>query len=334
MKDKNDIVILDFEKPVYELMHKIDDLKKESAEKNINLNIEIKKLDKKLKALKRKIYLTLTPWQITQIARHPNRPFLNDYIEFIFDEFIELHGDRCYGDDKAIIGGLARLNGQRVIVIGHQKGRTTEDNMYRNFGLAHPEGYRKALRLMELAEKFKIPVITFVDTQGAFPGIGAEERGQAEAIAKNLQDVSLLEIPIITVIVGEGGSGGALGIAVADKVVMLENSMYSVISPEGCASILWRDASKASDAASALCLTAKDLYRFGIIDEIIKEPLGGAHYDFDTTMKNVKNSIIVNLNTLKRVAPMKLVSMRYKRIRNLGEFEENGKRFTSKRFDI
>jgi len=325
-------MVLEFEKPIYELQEQIDKLKK-SAEENPNLNFdkEIKTLKKKIDILKKKIFSNLTAWQKVQLARHPMRPYFLDYVDRIFDNFIELHGDRAYRDDNAVVCGWAELDGESVMLVGQQKGRTIEENIQRNFGMMHPEGYRKALRVMKMAEKFKKPIITFIDTPGAYPGIGAEERGQAEAIARNLEEMAALESPIIAVVIGEGGSGGALGIGVANVVLMLENSIYSVISPEGCASILWRDASKAAEAAEALKLTAKDLFRFGINDDIVKEPLGGAHTDYDRTAKTLKEEIKKYLGQLKKMSAKELVSQRYKKFRDFGEYIENNKIKTSRK---
>jgi len=322
--------ILEFERPIYELEHRIGEMKKHNKRgPKVHTDIEI--LEKQLAELKKKVYSELSAWEKTALARHPHRPYTLDYVSAIFTDFIELHGDRRFADDPAIVGGFACLDGMRTMIIGHQKGRDIKENMRRNFGSAHPEGYRKALRLMQLAEKFGLPVVTFVDTQGAYPGIGAEERGQAEAIAFNLEKMSSLRTPILTVIIGEGGSGGALGIAVADAVLMLENSIYSVISPEGCASILWKDSSKAAQAAEAMSITADKLFRLGVIDSIIKEPLGGAHRDVPFTAVNVKNEILKFLNPLLGRPVEQLLRDRYHKFRVMGEFIENGKVVTSKR---
>jgi acetyl-CoA carboxylase carboxyl transferase subunit alpha len=323
--------ILDFERPIFELKHKIDDLKHVSKKHNkLKAEKEIDSLEKKLLTLKQGIYSKLRPWEKTAIARHPHRPYMLDYVNLIFKDFIELHGDRRFADDNALIGGFATLEDRNVMVIGHQKGRDLRENMRRNFGSANPEGYRKALRLMQLAEKFHLPVITFVDTSGAFCGIGPEERGQGEAIAFNLQKMSSLKTPIITFITGEGGSGGALGIAVADKVMMLENSVYSVISPEGCAAILWHDSAKAPDAADAMNITADKLFRLGVIDTIIKEPLGGAHNDFETTARNLKTELLKTLKILTRKPASLLVAERYRRFRRLGEYFDNRRLVSSR----
>jgi acetyl-CoA carboxylase carboxyl transferase subunit alpha len=271
--------MLDFEKPIFELEKKIAELRNLSADGKLNLESEVKKLEARLIHVKKDTYAALTPWQRVQIARHPKRPFALDYIQQIFTDFIEFHGDRTFADDKALVGGFANLDGQPFLVMGHQKGRDAKENIMRNFGSAHPEGYRKALRLMKMAEKFDRPIIAFVDTPGAYPGIGAEERGQAYTIAVNIMEMARIQVPIIVFVIGEGGSGGALGIGVGDRVIVLENAYYSVISPEGCAAILWKDRTKAPDAAAALKLTAKDLLELGLIDDLVKEPLGGAHKD-------------------------------------------------------
>jgi len=312
---------LDFERPILELEKKIEELKAFASQKKIDLSNEIKRLEEKLNQLEKDIYGKLTAWQRVQIARHPQRPYTLDYINLMMTDFIELHGDRLFGDDKAIVTGLAKLDGEKIFIIGHQKGRDTKENIFRNFGCAHPEGYRKALRCMKLAEKFKIPLISFIDTPGAYPGIGAEERGQAQAIAENLRVMANLEIPIIVCVIGEGGSGGALGIGVGDRILILENAYYSVISPEGCAAILWRDSSKAPEAAEALKLTAKDLLELGIVDEIIPEPLGGAHRDHKMIADNLKKAIRRNLNELKDIPISKLLNLRYEKFRKIGVFE-------------
>jgi acetyl-CoA carboxylase carboxyl transferase subunit alpha len=318
---------LEFEKPIEELETKIEELKRISDGKDIDISGEIKKLEKKVKELRSDIFSTLTPWQKTLIARHPDRPYTVDYINLITSDFIELHGDRKFSDDPAIVGGIAKINDIPFIIIGHQKGRGTKERIYRNFGQPHPEGYRKTLRLMKLAEKFKRPVITFIDTPGAYPGIGAEERGQAEAIAANLMEMSRLKTPIISIVIGEGGSGGALALGVADRLFMLEHSIYSVISPEGCAAILWKkngdlSSEDFSKAADALKLTAQDLLRFKIIDGIIPEPLGGAHKDPEGTAKKISEYILTAIEELKTKTPGKLIEERYKRFRKIGSFEE------------
>jgi len=312
---------LDFERPILELEKKIEELKIFTSQRKIDLSNEIKKLEEKLNQLRKDIYGNLSAWQRIQIARHPQRPYTLDYINLMMTDFIELHGDRTFGDDKAIVTGLAKLDGQKICIIGHQKGRGTKENLLRNFGCAHPEGYRKSLRCMKLAEKFKIPLVSFIDTPGAYPGIGAEERGQAHAIAENLREMANLTIPIIVCVIGEGGSGGALGIGVGDRILILENAYYSVISPEGCAAILWRDSSKAPEAAEALKLTAKDLLKFGIIDEIIPEPLGGAHRDPKMTADNIKQAIKRNLNELCQISIERLLKLRYEKFRKIGVFE-------------
>ena len=311
---------LDFEKPIVELENKIQELKNFTSQKKVNLSSEIKRLEEKLSRLKVEIYSNLTAWQRVQIARHPSRLYTLDYIQMLMSDFIELHGDRNYADDKAIVGGFARLQQQRIIVIGHQKGRDTKENLMRNFGCAHPEGYRKALRLMNLAEKFNLPVVIFIDTPGAYPGVGAEERGQAQSIALNLREMSNIKVPIIAIVIGEGGSGGALGIGVADRICVLENAYYSVISPEGCAAILWKSGSKAPEAAEVLKLTAQDLLKLGIIDEIIPEPLGGAHRDPEKMVSTLKAVIQKHLKELFALSVPDLLKGRYKKFRNIGEF--------------
>jgi len=310
---------LEFEKPIEELKKQIDMLESSSVvDENIKLQIE--QLKKRYEDLKKEIYTKLTPAQKVLISRHPQRPYAKDYITGIFSNFVELHGDRNFRDDKAVICGFAelQLNENKkisVAIVGQQKGRSLEENLVVNFGMMHPEGYRKALRIMKLAEKFHMPVISFIDTPGAYPGIGAEERGQAEAIAKNLQEMAELRTPILCIVIGEGGSGGALGIGVGDRLLMLENAYYSVISPEGCASILFRDSTKWQQAAEALKLTAKDLYELGVVDEIIPEPLGGAHKDVNKTIENVKNSVIRNISELINIPLDELVKKRYKKYR-------------------
>src|SRR5512136_1907888 len=312
---------LEFEKPIVELENKIEELTALSSDA-VDLKAEVAKLEKKAEKMREEIFSNLTRWQTAQVARHSSRPFTMDYIRLIFSDFIELHGDRCFGDDHAIVGGLAMLEDEPVMVIGHQKGRDTKEKVFRNFGMPHPEGYRKALRLMEMAERFRLPIITLVDTPGAFPGIGAEERGQAEAIARNLRDMSRLTVPIIVVITGEGGSGGALGIAVGDRILMLEFSIYSVISPEGCAAILWSDGTKGPQAAESLKLTARDIKELEVIDEIVKEPPGGAHRDHKTAAKNLQEAIYRHLQELREIAPDKLVEERYRKFRKMSRFVE------------
>ncbi len=316
---------LDFEKPIIELERKIEELKGFTRREDLNMSGELKKLETKLAEIKKDIYENLTPWQRVQLARHPRRPYTLDYIEMLMTDFIEIHGDRHFADDQAIVGGLATLDGEKIMVIGHQKGRDTKENLARNFGSAHPEGYRKAMRLMNLAAKFSIPIVTFIDTPGAYPGIGAEERGQAEAIAYNLREMAALETPIIIFVIGEGGSGGALGIGIGDKIYVLENAYYSVISPEGCAAILWKERSRSPDAAKALKITAKDLLEMGIIDGMIKEPLGGAHRNPQETAENIKVAIKKDLEILKKIPKNKLVDMRYEKFRAMGVFTEPSK---------
>ena len=313
---------LEFEKPIIDLERKIEDLKGFTSHKDINISGEVKRLEEKLAQIKKDIYDNLTPWQRVQIARHPKRPYTLDYIEMIMTDFVEIHGDRHFSDDKALICGLAKLNGERIAVIGHQKGKDTKENLERNFGCANPEGYRKAMRVMFMAEKFGLPVVALIDTPGAYPGIGAEERGQAEAIAYNLRAMAELKVPIICFVIGEGGSGGALGIGVGDRIYVLENAYYSVISPEGCAAILWKERSKSPDAAAALKLTGKDLLEMKIIDGIIKEPLGGAHRDPHEAAENMKKTIKKDLASLKAIPKDKLVDMRYDKIRAIGVFKE------------
>lgn len=318
---------LDFERPIEELEIKIDELKRLSDGKDIDISGEIKKLEKKVRNLRSEIFSSLTPWQKTLIARHPDRPYTLDYIKLAASDFIELHGDRRFSDDPAIVAGLAKINGFPIAIVGHQKGRGTKERISRNFGQPHPEGYRKALRVMKLAERFKRPVVTLVDTPGAYPGIGAEERGQAEAIAVNLMEMSRLKVPIISIVIGEGGSGGALALGVADRLYMLEHAVYSVISPEGCAAILWKkdgDLGTAdfSKAAEALKLTAQDLLKFKIIDGIIPEPLGGAHREPETTAKNLTEYILSAVDELKDKTSNKLIEERYRRFRKIGSFKE------------
>lgn len=312
---------LDFEQPIAELQAKIEELRY-VGDAEINLSEEIAKLEEKANTLTRSIFAKLTPRQISQLARHPKRPYTLDLIRYLFTDFKELHGDRAYADDKAIIGGLARFRDQSVVVIGHQKGRDTKENIMRNFGMPRPEGYRKALRLMRMAEKFHLPIITFIDTPGAYPGIGAEERGQSEAIARNLYEMAKLRTPIICTVVGEGGSGGALAIGVGDRVMMLQYATYSVISPEGCASILWKSAEKAADAADAMGITAERLKFLGLIDQIIPEPLGGAHRDMEAAARLVGDALESNLRELKQTKLDNLLDKRYNRIMNFGQFEE------------
>lgn len=313
---------LDFEQSVAELETKIEELRFVQTDSAVDITDEIDRLRAKTETQLKDIYAKLTPWQISQVARHPQRPYTLDYLAAIFTDFHELHGDRSFADDPAIVGGLARLNGQTVMVIGHQKGRDLKERTFRNFGMPRPEGYRKALRLMKLAEKFEIPVITFIDTPGAYPGIGAEERGQSEAIGRNLMEMAGLRVPIIPVVIGEGGSGGALAIAVGDTLLMLQYSVYSVISPEGCASILWKSADKAPEAAETLGITAQRLKTLGLIDKIIPEPLGGAHRDPEQMAGALKRALVESLRSFQGVSAQELVEKRYERIRALGKFKE------------
>ena len=309
---------LDFEQPIAELEAKIEELRLVGSDAEINIQDEIDKLTSKSHKLTESIFAKLTPWQISQLSRHPLRPYTQDYIDAIVDDFEELHGDRAYADDHAIIGGLGRIGDKAVVVIGHQKGRDTKEKIHRNFGMPRPEGYRKALRLMKMAERFNWPVITFIDTPGAYPGIGAEERGQSEAIARNLFEMAGLRTPIIATVIGEGGSGGALAIGVADRVMMMQYSTYSVISPEGCASILWKSAEKASTAAEAMSITSKDLKGHELIDEIVPEPLGGAHRDPKVAARNLKASLLEAINSLSDVATDRLLDSRYQRLMSYG----------------
>jgi acetyl-CoA carboxylase carboxyl transferase subunit alpha len=313
---------LDFEQPIAELEAKIEELRYVGDDAEININEEITRLEEKSRSLTKSIFAKLTPWQVSQMARHPQRPYTLDYVERIFTDFQELHGDRAYADDAAIVGGLARLEGRPVMIIGQQKGRDTQEKIRRNFGMPRPEGYRKALRLMRMAEKFGLPVLTFIDTPGAYPGIGAEERGQSEAIARNLFVMAELRTPILCTVIGEGGSGGALAIGVGDRVFMLQHGTYSVISPEGCASILWKSADKASEAAEALGITAERLKELGLIDGIIPEPLGGAHRDVDRMAATLKQSLIQHLDKLERTPIDKLLADRYQRLMSFGHVKE------------
>jgi acetyl-CoA carboxylase carboxyl transferase subunit alpha len=313
---------LDFEQPIADLEAKIEALRYASKDSDININEEIKRLRNKSRKLTESIFSSLTPWQISQLARHPTRPYMLDYVARVFTDFSELHGDRVYSDDAAIVAGLARLQGRAVVVIGHQKGRDTREKIRRNFGMPRPEGYRKALRLMKLAERFHIPVVTLIDTPGAYPGVGAEERGQSEAIARNLYVMARLRAPIVSVLIGEGGSGGALAIGVCDRLLMLQYATYSVISPEGCASILWRAADKAAEAADAMGITAESLSRLKIIDEIIPEPLGGAHRDVEAVATTLKSRLIVVLNQLCAKPVETLVEQRHARLMQYGVLEE------------
>ena len=313
---------LDFEQPIAELEAKIEQLRFVGDDAEVNINEEIARLEGKCKNLTESIFAKLSAWQISQLARHPRRPYTLDYIEHIFEGFEELHGDRAYSDDPAIVGGIARFEGEPVMIIGHQKGRDTKEKIRRNFGMPRPEGYRKALRLMQMAERFQLPILTFIDTPGAYPGVGAEERGQSEAIARNLFVMADLKTPIICTVIGEGGSGGALAIGVGDRVNMLEYSTYSVISPEGCASILWKSAEKASDAAEALGITSRRLKELGLIDEIIPEPLGGAHRNVEQMTRNVRSSLRQSLDRLKNTSIDRLLDQRYERVMSFGQFKE------------
>lgn len=314
---------LEFEKEIIELEEKITELKKFAEEQELDLSDKVEKLqnlrDEKLK----NIYKNLSTWERIFVARHPERPYTLDYIEHITTDFVELHGDRVFGDDPAIVGGLCKIDGKKVMIIGQQKGRTTEDKIYRNFGMANPEGYRKALRLFKMAERFNIPIVCFIDTPGAYPGMEAEERGQGEAIARNLMVMSGIKVPIVSIVIGEGGSGGALGLGVSDKIFMLENAIYSVISPEGCAAILYKDASKAPEAAENLKITAQSLHKLGIIDGIIEEPLGGAHRDYKCAAVNLKNVILSSFSQLEKLSVEQLLENRYNKFRQIGSFIES-----------
>ncbi len=313
---------LDFEKPIADLEKKIEELTLFTSSGNIDLEEEILKLHKKSDQLRAEIYSRLTPWQKAQISRHPNRPYTLDYIEAIMTDFIEMHGDRAFSDDPAIVCGMAKLDGMPAVVIGHQKGRTTKEKIYRNFGMPNPEGYRKALRAMRFAERFNKPIITFIDTPGAYPGIGAEERGQGESIARNLAVMSQLKTSILSVVIGEGGSGGALALGVADRTLMLEHATYSVISPEGCAAILWNDGAKASEAAELLKITAQDLFQMKVIDEVVEEPIGGAHRDPRRAAELLKESILRNLSEIRNVPVPDLIGLRYEKLRSIGVYEK------------
>ncbi|HEC13913.1 MAG TPA: acetyl-CoA carboxylase carboxyltransferase subunit alpha [Acidiferrobacteraceae bacterium] len=315
---------LEFEQPIAELEAKIEELRHVSVDGDFNIGDEIARLKKKSIKLTESVFSSLTTWQVSQLARHPQRPFSLDYIQRFITDFQELHGDRSYADDHALIGGLGRLDGRPVMIIGHQKGRDTKDKLFRNFGMPRPEGYRKALRLMKMAERFKLPVITFIDTPGAYPGVGAEERGQSEAIARNLYEMTDLKTPIIATVIGEGGSGGALAIGVCDHLVMLQYSTYSVISPEGCASILWKSADKAPEAAEAMGLTAEILHSRRLVDEVVAEPLGGAHRDAEATAVSLKNALSSNLDRLSQLSVDELLEMRYQRLIRFGQAEQGG----------
>jgi len=311
---------METEKSIIEIKGKIEELKERHENGNIGLSSEIIDYENKLRELMLSLQFGLSPWEIVQLSRNPKRPVLQDYIELIFKNFVEFRGDRYYSDDRAIIGGFAEIGDQKVMLIGHNKGKNTNENVERNFGMAKPEGYRKALRLMKLAERYNLPIVTLIDTPGAFPGLEAEERGQAEAIARNLTEMASIEVPILSIVIGEGGSGGALGIGVGDKVLMLSNSIYSVISPEGCASILWRDSKYAPDAAAALNLTASSLLNLNVIDEIIKEPGEGAHLHYRTTANAVKKSIIKNLKALRSLSVDELIQTRFEKYSGIGKF--------------
>ena len=312
---------LDFEQPIAELEAKIQELRRASTGPAVNIETEVNGLQEKLRARTAEIFKALTPWQVSQLARHPQRPYTNDYLGLVFDEFHELAGDRAFADDAAIVGGLARLDGRSVMVIGQQKGRDTKAKIRRNFGMPRPEGYRKALRLMKMAERFKLPLLTFIDTPGAYPGIGAEERGQSEAIARNLLEMAELKIPIVCTVIGEGGSGGALAIGVGDRTLMLEYSTYSVISPEGCASILWKTADRKQDAADAMAITAKRLKDLGLIDKIVREPIGGAHRNPVQMARRLKAVLLNELDALEALPTEDLLDRRYKRLRGYGAYE-------------
>ncbi len=316
-------VVLDFEKPVVEIERRIAELREFSLNEDLEIHKEIERLEAKAQKLRRDVYSKLSRWQKVQLARHPDRPYTLDYVERMLTDFVELHGDRCYGDDPAFVTGVGKLDGRPVVIIGQQKARDMKEKLRRNFGWAHPEGYRKALRVMRLAEKFNRPVICLVDTPGAYPGIGAEERGQAEAIARNLFEMSHLKTPIVVVIIGEGGSGGALGIGVGDRVLMLENTWYSVISPEGCASILFHDSTKAEQAAEAMKVASADLLEMGIVDHIIEEPVGGAHSDWDKAAAILKRVLLEELEALTEIPRQKLINMRIEKFSNMGVWKES-----------
>jgi len=317
---------LEFEKPLAELEQRISELRHMNiGETGVDLSDDILRLEKKLNRMRADLYSNVTRWQRTQIARHPLRPYTLDYIEILMQDFVELHGDRCFGDDPSIVGGTAWFNGKPIMVIGHQKGRNTKEKLMRNFGMPHPEGYRKALRLMKMAERFHLPVLTLVDTPGAFPGIEAEERGQAEAIARNLIEMSDLTVPIVTVVTGEGGSGGALALAVANRVLILENSIYSVISPEGCAAILWKSQDFAKEAAEAMKLTAQDSLENGIVEEVIEEPLGGAHRDYQAAARKMAVTVQKHLEQLSAMGPEELVADRWAKFRKVGVFRDDAR---------
>jgi acetyl-CoA carboxylase carboxyl transferase subunit alpha len=318
------VAFLDFEQPIAELEAKIEELKHVSSDSEVNIQDEISRLQAKSRQLTTSIFANLSPWQITQLARHPQRPYTLDYANTICDEFQELHGDRMFSDDLAIVGGLARIGDRPIMLIGHQKGRDTKERVRRNYGMPKPEGYRKALRLMRLAERFNLPLVTFIDTQGAYPGVGAEERGQSEAIARNLFEMAVLRIPIVSIVTGEGGSGGAIAIGVCDRLLMLQYSVYSVISPEGCASILWKSADKKEAAADAMGLTAQRLSQLGLVDEVIEEPLGGAHRNHAVIAERLKSAIVRHLASLEKLPPDELRAQRQAKIASFGVFSESG----------
>lgn len=319
-----DLKFLDFEQPIAELEAKIEELRKVEIDNDINISDTLQELEKKCEMLTESIFQNLSDWQISQLSRHPGRPYTLDYIDLIFTDFHELHGDRAFADDPAIVCGLARLEGQPVMIIGHQKGRDTKEKIYRNFGMPRPEGYRKALRMMKMAERFKLPLICLIDTPGAYPGIGAEERGQSEAIARNLFEMAKLKTPIVCVVIGEGGSGGALAIGVGDRLIMMEYSTYAVISPEGCASILWKSADKAQLAAEAMAITSDRIREQGFLDEVVREPLGGGHRNFQKTAMNLREALLRHLDDLKQEAEDidQLLETRYQRIMRLGSYLE------------
>jgi acetyl-CoA carboxylase carboxyl transferase subunit alpha len=317
-----DLKFLEFEQPIAELEAKIEELRFVGDDSEININEEVARLKAKSETLTKSIFAKLSAWQIAQVARHPMRPYTQDYIDLIVPDFQELHGDRMYADDSAIIGGIGRIDGRSVMIIGHQKGRDTKERVRRNYGMPKPEGYRKAQRLMRMAEKFGMPLITFIDTPGAYPGLGAEERGQSEAIAYSLYLMAGLKTPIISIVIGEGGSGGALAIGVSDRLLMLQYSIYSVISPEGCASILWKSADKAEDAAEAMRITASSLSQFGLVDEVLTEPLGGAHRNAADTAEVIRNALLKNLADLERLSPEQLLEERQRRLASFGQFKD------------
>ncbi len=312
---------LDFEKPIIDLDRKIEELKTLASDENISLKEEIENLEKKAEDLRQNIYSNLTPWQRIQLARHPDRPYTSDYIKLIMDEFLETHGDGVFRDDTAIIAGIGKIGDKSVVLIGHEKGRTTKEKLRRNFGMAHPDGYRKAIRVMKLGARFGKPIVCLIDTPGAYPGIGAEERGQAQAIAYNIREMSTLPVPVIIIIIGEGGSGGALGIGVGDKIAVMEYAFYSVISPEGCASILWRDSAKAPEAAESLKITSDELLKLGVIDKIIKEPPGGAHRDHKKAGETLKKEILETLDELSKIEPNELVKKRIEKFGKMGVYK-------------